>query len=225
MCEANITMLTVGVHLEDTPVGYTPPKGPDAHVMVVYNQREDSQPATFGWFNVSPKWTLTALTYIEDDPRTAGSSVMRYAAGGGSVAYGGYSSTTGAFTPETRDFSVLVRTSASPITYERRLQNGGREVYTQSNGATSYPRRVFLTQIVDRFGNAITLSYDAQIRLTAITDATGRQTTFSYELASQPLLVTKITDPFGRSASLAYDASSRLSQITDVLGLTSQVHL
>jgi YD repeat-containing protein len=222
MCVANTTMLTVGVHLEDIPVGYTPPKGPDAHVMVVYNQREDSQPATFGWFNVSPKWTLTALTYIQDDPRTAGANVMRYAAGGGSVAYSGYTSSTGAFTPETRDASVLVRTSASPITYERRLQDGSKEIYSESNGSTSYPREVFLTQLVDRFGNASTYTYDAQLRLTAITDATGRQTTFSYELIAQPLLVTKITDPFGRSAVLAYDSSNRLSQITDVLGLTSK---
>ena len=222
MCVANTTMLTVGVHLEDTPVGYSPPKGPDAHIKVVYNQREDSQPATFGWFNVSPKWTLTALAYIQDDPTSLGANVMRYAAGGGSVAYVGYVTATGAFTPETRDASVLVRTSASPLTYERRLQDGSKEVYAQSNGATSYPRRVFLTQMVDRFGNASTYSYDAQLRLTSITDATGRQTTFSYEVIGQPLLVTKITDPFGRSAVLAYDTSNRLSQITDVLGLVSK---
>lgn len=222
MCVANTTMLTVGVHLEDTPVGYSPPKGPDAHIKVVYNQREDSQPATFGWFNVSPKWTLTALAYIEDDPRSLGANVMRYAAGGGSVAYAGYVTATGAFTPETRDASVLVRTSASPLTYERRLQDGSKEVYARSNGATSYPRRIFLTQIVDRFGNASTYTYDAQLRLTSITDATSRQTTFSYELTAQPLLVTRITDPFGRSAVLAYDTSNRLSQITDVLGLVSQ---
>ncbi len=222
MCVADTTMLTVGVHLEDTPVGYSPPKGPDAHIKVVYNQREDSQPATFGWFNVSPKWTLTALAYIQDDPTSPGANVMRYAAGGGSVAYAGYVTATGAFTPETRDASVLVRTSASPLTYERRLQDGSKEVYAQSNGATSYPRRVFLTQMVDRFGNASTYAYDAQLRLTSITDATGRQTTFSYELTAQPLLVTRITDPFGRSAVLAYDANNRLSKITDVLGLVSQ---
>ncbi len=222
MCTYDITMLTVGVRLKDTPVGYRPPKGPDAHVMVVYNQREDSQPATFGWFNVSPKWTLTALTYIQDDPTAVGSNVMRYVAGGGSVAYSGYSSSTGAFTPETRDASVLVRTLASPVTYERRMQNGSKEVYAQGNGATSYPRRVFLTQLVDQFGNTSTYAYDSQLRLTSITDATGRQTTFSYELTGQPLLVTKITDPFSRSAVLAYDSINRLSQITDVLGLTSK---
>ena len=222
ICGYSITMMTVGVRLTDTPVGYTPPVGPDAHVMLVYNQREDSQPSTFGSFNVSPKWTLNGLSYIEDDPRTAGSSVMRYVAGGGSVAYNGYSSTIGTFTPETRDMSQLVRTGSSPVTYERHLRDGSKEVYAQSNGATSYPRRVFLTQLVDRFGNAMAYAYDAQLRLTAMTDATGRQTTFSYELRGQPLLITKITDPFGRSAQLTYNSSALLSSITDVLGLTSQ---
>ena len=222
MCGYNIMLLTVGLNLTDTPVGYTPPKGPDAHVTLTYNQREDSQPANFGWFNVSPKWTLNWLSYIQDDPSLAGSNVMRYVAGGGSVAYAGYNNGTGAFAPETRDSSVLVRTSASPITYERRLPNGSRELYGQSNGAVSYPRRIFLTQMIDPAGNAVTLTYDGQIRLASLTDATGRLTTFSYELPARPLLITKITDPFGRSAQLTYDASGRLSTITDVLGLASQ---
>ena len=223
MCDYNVTMLTVGVHLQDTPVGYTPPRGPDAHVMLVYNQREDSQPATFGWFNVSPKWTLNWLAYIQDNPSSAGASVMRYAGGGGSVAYTGYKATTGAFDPETRDASVLVRTSANPVVYERRMPDGGKEVYGQSNGAATNPRRVFLTKILDPAGNTVSLAYDSQLRLTSLTDAAGRATTFSYDLPAAPLLLTKITDPFGRSASLEYDANGRLSKITDVLGLTSSV--
>ena len=92
----------------------------------------------------------------------------------------------------------------------------------RSNGATTNPRRIFLTKILDRFGNALTLTYDAQLRLTKLTDATGRNTTFAYELTARPLLVTKITDPFGRSAKLQYDAAGRLSKITDVLGFTSE---
>ena len=222
MCGYDITEMTVSLNLNDTPVGYAPPKGPPAFVTLTYNQREDSQPATFAWFNISPKWTLNWLSYIQDDPHTAGANVERYVAGGGSVDYAGYNSGTGAFTAETRDASVLVRTSATPITYQRNLADGSREIYSQSNGAVTYPRRVFLTQVIDSFGNTVTLSYDNQMRLMTLTDATGRVTTFSYSLASNPLLVTKITDPFGRSAALAYDGSGRLIQITDVIGLTSQ---
>jgi RHS repeat-associated protein len=147
--------------------------------------------------------------------------VTRYVAGGGTVSYSGYNTTTHAFTPETRDASVLVRTSATPIVYQRQLADGSVELYTQSDGAATFPRRIFLTKIIDPAGNAVTLNYDNRLRLTSFIDATGRSTTFSYGLSGQPLLLTAITDPFRRSAALAYDSMGRLSSITDVLGLTS----
>lgn len=221
MAGYSINQLDVSLSLGDNPVGYTPPIGPSAKVQLIYNQREDSQPATFAWFNVSPKWTLNFLSYIQDDPHSPGSSVARYAAGGGSYAYYGYSTTTKAFTSETSTGAILVQTSASAITYTRTFPDGHQEIYSQSNGATSYPRLIFISKTIDPAGNALTFNYDSQLRLTSLTDATGRDTTFSYE-ASNPLLVTAITDPFGRSAQLSYDSSGRLSQIQDVLGLKSQ---
>src|ERR1035441_8122660 len=142
MCGYAITQLTASLNLNDIPVGYTPPKGPSAKVSITYNQREDSQPATFGWFNVSPKWTLNWLSYIQDDPRSAGSNVTRYASGGGSVQYAGYRATTKTFTPETRNASVLTLVSAAPIVYQRQFADGSQEIYSESNGATTYPRRV-----------------------------------------------------------------------------------
>lgn len=93
--------------------------------------------------------------------------------------------------------------------------------HRNSNGSSSYPRNILLSQVIDPQGNTLTLNYDSQLRLTSLTDATGRQTTFTYGLAGYPLLITKITDPFGRSAILAYDSNQRLSSITDVIGLTS----
>jgi YD repeat-containing protein len=80
---------------------------------------------------------------------------------------------------------------------------------------------VFLTQIVDRQGNAVTLSYDSQQRLTTITDATGKRTTLTYGSTSNSRLVTQMTDPFGRTARIGYDASGRLSEITDAIGMKS----
>jgi YD repeat-containing protein len=112
------------------------------------------------------------------------------------------------------------RVSATPITYQRQLQDGTVEVYALSDGATAFPRNVFLTQIIDPQGNALTLPYDGQRRVTSVTDAVGRQTTFTYGSVFS-LQVTKITDPFGRSATLTNDTTARLSSITDVIGLTS----
>ncbi|WP_026603574.1 RHS repeat-associated core domain-containing protein [Methylomonas sp. 11b] len=224
MCDYNFSEMAVSLNFSDIPVGYRPPKGPEVFTTLTYNQRDADQPANFSFFNVSQKWSLNWLTYIQDNPTSPGASVSRYAAGGGSYDYSGYNSTTHQFTPETKNQAVLVLVSSSPIRYERRLPNGSVEVYGQSNGSTTSTRLVFLTQIVDPSGNALTLNYDNQLRLSSVTDATGRDTTFSYDLSNRPLLVTKITDPFGRSASMTYDSSGRLTSIKDVFGLTSGFH-
>ena len=222
MATYNMHEMLVSLHISDTPVGYTPPKGPAVNIMLVYNQREAAQPALYEAFNISQKWSLNWLAYIEDDPFYPGAGVTRYAAGGGSVDESGYNSATQSFTAETRDASVLVLKSLSPIVYQRMLADGGMETYAQSDGSTGSTRHIFLTQITDPQGNSVSLNYDSQLRLTSITDATGRSTTFSYGLTGYPLLVTQITDPFGRSASLSYNSLGLLTQITDVLGLTSQ---
>lgn len=221
MCGYNILESSVSLTLADTPVGYSPPIGPSAKVRVSYNQRESTQPANFDFFNVSPKWTLNWLTYVTDDPTNPGGDVSRYLAGGGTLYYSGYDSTTGQFTGQVTDGSILTLASQSPIEYRRFLRNGAIEVYAQSDGSVSYPRNIFLSQVIDPQGNSVTLTYDDQQRLISLTDAVGRQTTFTYGLSTRPLLVTQITDPFGRSATLAYDAAGRLISITDVLGITS----
>lgn len=225
MCVAGAKTMLVSLTLNDTPVGYLPAKGPSALIRLTYNQREAYQPANFSFFNVSPKWTLNVLSYIQDNPARPGIGVLRYVAGGGAVDYSWgyvYNTTTGQFSPERQGQAVLVRIPATgaATSYELRLPNGGKQVFARPDGASAALRRMFLTQIVDAQGNALTLNYDAQLRLTSLTDATGRNTTFDYEAAS-PLLVTRITDPFGRAATLAYDDRNRLASITDVLGLTS----
>ena len=199
-----------------------PPKGLPAKVTLTYNQREDSQPQNFGFFNISPKWTLNWLSYVQDDPASPGMKVVRYLPGGGAFYYAGYNAATGAFTPQDDDASVLTLMPGSKVTYRRFLQDGSVEIYAQSDGGTTYPRQVFLSEVIDPQGNALSLSYDAQLRLVALTDATGRKTRFTYGQAGKPLLVTRITDPFGRFATLGYDGSGRLNAITDVLGLTSR---
>lgn len=221
MCGYSIKESSVSISLSDTPVGYKPPIGPSAKVRITYNQREASQPQNFNFFNVSPKWTVNWLSYVTDDPNNAGASVSRYMAGGGAFYYSGYASATGRFAAQFDDGSILVRASATPITYRRQLRDGSVEIYARPDGSTSFPRNVFLSQVIDPQGNAITLNYDAQQRLTSLTDATGRQTTFTYAIPGRPLLISQITDPFGRSATLTYNGLGRLASITDVIGLTS----
>jgi len=213
--------LLAGLNIRDTPLGYTPPLGPAVATTVTYNEREADQPVVFNSFNVGQKWTLNWISWIQDDPNAPGSQVLRFAAGGGGWPYSGYNAAAGTFSPEPDNGAVLVMTSSNPITYELRYADGRKEIFAAPDGATTYPRKVLLTRIVDAQGNALTLSYDSQHRLTTVTDAIGQQTTFTYGNNAAPLLVTGIADPFGRHATLAYDSQGRLVSITDAIGMTS----
>ena len=154
-----------------------------------------------------------------------GTGVTRIVGGGGGEIYNVnyFNTTTGAFQPDTLDNSQLVRVPASGVvtSYQRLMPDGGKEIYALSNGATTYPRLMFLTSIVDPAGNTTTLTYDSSFRLTAVTDAMGRYTSFTYGLSATPLLITKIKDYFGRTSTITYDSSNRLSTITDPVNITS----
>jgi RHS repeat-associated protein len=231
MTLASAKLAEASLTLSDTPVGYRPQKGLPAMVSVTYNARDGDQPANFTFSNLSPLWTHSWQSYVQDDPNNPGSNVVRVIRGGGGYDYDViaqlyqtvYNATTGQFVPEVYDNSQLVRIPATgPATsYVRNLPDGGQETYGLSNGAASLPRIMFLTSVTDPAGNETTLNYDGKFRLISITDATGRKTTFAYGLSAYPLLITRITDPFGRFSSITYDANERLSSITDPIGITS----
>ncbi len=241
MCAARAYTMEVSLNLNDTPVGYAPPIGPPVFARVTYNQREADQPSVFTYFNVSPKWNLNFLSFVQDNLTSGiGVGVTRYVNGGGYVPYAGYNGTTGQFTQEEQTGSILTRSPATGtlVNYTLTAVDGSKLVYARPDGALSGIRNVFLTSIVDAQGNALTLNYasvatDAEPDggtacpaggcqvLTSITDATNGVTTFTYGFAANPLLITQITDPFGRSATLAYDGQGRLQTSTDTLGIAS----
>ena len=215
------TML-VNLHITDSPVGYSPPRGPGVNFAVTYNQREVFQPQIFAYGNVGPKWNYGWQSYIEDDPVTLEQPVNLYVRGGGQETYTGYDSGTGAYDHHTESRALVTRVSAAPIRYERRMGDGSVDVYTQPDGALTFPRKVFLTESTDPQGNTVSFTYDGSLRLVAVTDAIEQVTTLSYEHATDPLKITKVTDPFGRYATLEYDGSGRLIKITDVIELVSE---
>ncbi len=139
MCGYNISEMAVSLKLTDHPVGYTPPKGPSAKVTITYNQREDSQPANFNYFNIGPKWTFN--WHVQDDPTKAGSMVARYLPGGGANFYAGYSRRTQAFAPQEDDASTLVLMQKDPVIYDRFLADGSVEVYAQDIKSRRRSRR------------------------------------------------------------------------------------
>jgi RHS repeat-associated protein len=220
MAVASIHMMLTSIRLSDTPVGYSPPVGPAPYFTATYNQRDAFQPQTFSYANLGPKWTFDWLSYIEDDPSNLSAAVTVYHRGGGKETSTGYSAGTQSYSPTVRTQAVIKRTSSSPIRYERQLPDGSVEVFAQPDGALAFPRKIFLTELRDLHGNALTFTWDGSLRLIAATDALGQVTTLDYTDAD-PLKITKVTDPFGRFATFSYDGGGRLLQITDVIGIQS----
>lgn len=220
MASYSMHLILASLHIEDTPISYYSPLGPSSAFKVSYNQREANQPSTFSYGNFGSKWTHNWLSYVTDDASTGGStSPSVYVRGGGTEVFTGFDVPTQSYAPDPQTLAVLVRTSNS--TYERRFPDGTKEIFAQSDGATSYPRRIFLSNVVDATGNASTLTYDGSFRITSITDALGRSISFSYSLTNDQLKITKVTDPFGRFASFEYTAG-KLTKIIDPIGIQSE---
>jgi RHS repeat-associated protein len=221
MAQYSFHTMLVSLHVSDTPVGYTPARGPSVQFSVGYHQREVFQPQIFTYFNLGPKWTSNWVSYVEDDPTVTGQPANVYLRGGGQETFTGFDPATRAYAYSVSTRTRLVKVSDDPVVYERRLPDGSVDVYGQPDGTLAFPRRVFLTRSVDAQANALSLTYDSSLRLVAITDALGQVSTLSYGLASDSLKITRVTDPFGRYASFDYDTAGRLSRITDVIGIQS----
>jgi RHS repeat-associated protein len=105
------------------------------------------------------------------------------------------------------------------------LPDGSKQVFGVSDGASAFPRKIFLTQVVDPAGNAVSYTFDSNMRMVAVTDALGQVTTLSYASTNSTnalfYKITQVTDPFGRHASFAYSSSGQLTNITDIIGINS----
>ena len=185
MPEYSFLQMPASLRITDLPLTYRPPVGPAADFRITYNQRESSQPQAFYYGNMGPKWTFDWITWVIDDPNTVDVQADVYLRGGGREHFtDGAVHTT--YPAHWRSRAVLVKVSADPVRYERRLRDGGVEVFAQSDGTITSGRRILLTDVIDPQGLTLHLTYDANLRLVAVTDAVGQVTTLSYELASDP---------------------------------------
>ena len=218
MAQYSVHSMLVSLNIEDRPLRYTPPRGPAIDFIVTYNQKETQQPAAFSYSNLGPKWTFNWLSYVSDDPTVQLPQMSVYVPNGGAEIYS-FDQGSQSFLPHPQSHATLVKTGSA--TYERRLPDGSKQIFAQSDGAISYPRRIFMTQMVDPAGNAVTIGYDASFRITTLTDALGLVTTLAYDQPGDVLKITKVTDPFGRFATFQY-SSGELTIITDEIGIQSQ---
>jgi RHS repeat-associated protein len=214
-----VHLMLVSLNINDEPVGYSPPVGPAVRFTVRYNQRDAKQPGNFTYSNFGPKWTFDWLSYITDNPASPLADVTYYIMGGGTRTFTGFDPRTQSYASQQFDQTRLTRTS--PGSYELVSRDGSRMLFDRSDGTISTTRKVFLTSVIDPFGNAVSLTYDATLRMVAITDAIGQVTAITYENPTD-FKIKKVTDPFERFASFEYDNANRLVAITDVHGLTSR---
>lgn len=220
MAQSNVHASAVSLHIFDRPLYHKPPKGPAILFDVDYHQKDTYQPANFSYSSLGPKWTFRYLSYVQDNPANQIANADVYMMGGGARTFTSFNSATQSYAPELQSNDVLVR--VCPTCYELRHPDGSKEIYARPDGNTSAGRKIFLTQIVDVAGNAVTVSYDRdRLRIVSLQDALGQVTTISYENPNALYRITKVTDPFGRMATFDYDGQGRLIRIKDMIGIVS----
>jgi RHS repeat-associated protein len=215
--------VTLAIKLSDSPMGYTPPRGPAIDIVVNYNEHDNAVSSSPWHGNFGPQWTSNWTSYVRENafcnawgqcyPYTHRVHVR----GGGVEHYDADFPL-----PYSRTRARLQKISDSPVVFERRLPDGGIERFAQSDGGGWGQRKVMLTEVIDPDGNTVTLTYDSQLRLVAITDAIGQVTTFTYGDVLQPTRITRVTDPFDRFAAFDYLPTGELASITDTVGMVSR---
>jgi len=219
MTVASVFSMLATTHLEDTPVGYQVPVGPQVQLTVGYNYQEAHQPSNLPFSNFGNDWVFEYTSYLSVD---ASQNVTITLRGGGTETYdySSFDNVNNVFAPDIESHAQLYQTG--PASYERRMPDGSKDVYSQPDGTG----RIFLKQIFDPQRNSLILGYDGNFRLTYVQDQLGQKTTFNYLTntagAAGFYKIQTITDPFGRSAHFAYDAANiQLIQITDAQGNVS----
>ena len=216
MARYSVHSMLVSLNIEDTPLRYSPPYGPGIEFTVTYNQRESQQPPDFNYSNLGPKWTFNWLSYVTDNPIAPGQSTAVYTRSGGAEIFA-FNFVSQTFAPDAQSHAEMVKTGDS--SYERRLPDGSKQIFALSDDAHFYPRRIFMTRIVDPTNNWVDIDYDSSFRVTSLRDALGQVTTLDYESGDQ-YKITKVTDPFGRFATFHY-TDGKLDTITDEIEIQS----
>ena len=216
MAQYFVGLMRISLTLADTPLSYTPPRGPAVQFQVTYAERSVNQSGSSAFSNLGDQWGFAWLKYVSDDTTQTNASVNLILNNGNAETFN--NPTNGVFVAEEKSQGQLTRTSGS--SYQCLYPDGSMEIYSQPDG-TNGPRSVFLTQEIDPQGNALTFVYDSNYRLTNVIDAIGQVTTLSYGLTNDIYKITKVTDPFNRYATFQYNSSGQLTNITDEIGIAS----
>jgi len=227
MATYNFHLQTVSLNIFDTPVGYTPPRGPDMHFTITYNQRELSPTINHSHSNFGSKWVCNWIAWVDGDPGVSPptDAARVFLPGGGSELH---TVSSGVFSTDPQSGATLAPfPTPSPAHFERNLPDGSKQVFEKDDYIPFYhSHSVYLTKWVDPAGNTTQFNYDGNFRLTSVTDALNQTTTITHRSDDPGVLpdfylISQITDPFGRSATFDYQ-NGQLVAIHDPIGITSQ---
>lgn len=236
MCDVNTPMAHYNFHTQevslnimDTPIGYTPPLGPDMHFTVTYNQQEVDRPDNdpFPLPGFGPKWVCNWIAYFEDSSFNPDRILVRLPGGGseffrftdGSSELPALQS--GASVTQVKDAGGNV------LSYVRRTPDGSQQVFDRH---TPNPggRRWYMTKLIDPTGKEANFHYDPiTFRLLSVTDALNQSFTIEYwsDVATElPFyyLIKSVKDFALRTATFYYDSQNRLTKIQDAIGIISE---
>lgn len=187
-----------------------------------YNSRDPEEgPMGYGWthsFNHLLRFEDNNMDSVENAADTDGvTSVVTWIDGSGATKFFGVPSASGAGIPSGTSF---VSPSGVYVTAER-LGNGSYRLsmkdgltYTFQNVAGTVGQTAQLTEIQDRNGNTLTLSYNGS-NLSLVQDALGRALTFGYTGTH----LTSVQDWTGRRTEFRFDPNGNLEQVLNPLAL------
>jgi RHS repeat-associated protein len=230
MAQYDVHSMLVSLNIVDTPVGYTPGRGPDLHFVVTYNQRDADQDDNLPYSNLGRKWTFDWLSFVKDNPTAPFAEPLVYLSGGGAEVYSNFQpgvsiagelagdsptlssdrehlatcSVTGTYQPNTYSHAVLKRSSAPTCHTEGYPTSPGSPPHSPDEYkiVPDYPLQPVVYERV--------LSDGTKEIFDLSNGSTGSE---------REIFLTKIVDKDGQnSVVFTYDSFFRLTAVTDALG-------
>jgi RHS repeat-associated protein len=198
--------------LNDIPMWYPNAKGPTLEVQLRYSRVETQRMAQHTNVNYYPfgnKWHFNFASYLTETPDGGAEIVLP----GGRVEH--FNQTNGVY--EAADIWNLDTLAKTNQWFVLTFEGSWEKWYFNTN--TALQQR--LEQMVDKYGNPLTLQYDNALhRLTNIVDAVSRRFRLNYNAQGY---ITNITDSLNRAAVFTYSSDGDLSSLTDMGGLTTSI--
>ena len=202
---------TMNLFMQDKPLWYHSPIGPDVTVTMTYNSQSNA--SLFSVFG--RRWLFNYSSSLTRDPATGNVTVAlpngRFVTFLRDAKESYATATPGKyFLDQVSDHRFVVSTASLA---------GSSLIYDEVPGAKD--NQLMVVALRDAWKQSLTFGYNAQAQLTTITNAQGLVWNVGYDDKGH---ILQIGDPFGRSTKFAYDAIGNMVQSTDMGGNVFTYH-